>query len=67
MDRRSLLLGLGMRESSGNYSEGRDMSASNVTGDTAEAGLFQQSWNSHSASPHIAQLLDESKKPKKKK
>src|SRR5262245_57852015 len=31
-----LLMGLGMRESSGKYCEGRDMSASNVSADTAE-------------------------------
>src|SRR5262249_50719731 len=40
-----LLIGLGMRESSGRYCEGRDRSASNVTGETAEAGLFQTSYN----------------------
>src|SRR5215468_5651042 len=38
-----LLMGLGMRESSGRYCEGRDMSANNVSPDTAEAGLFQMS------------------------
>lgn len=52
-----MLYGLGMRESSGNYTEGRDMSASNVTADTAEAGLFQQSWNSHAASNEMVKLL----------
>src|SRR4051812_32385847 len=35
-----LMLGLGMRESSGRYCEGRDRSASNTTAETAEAGLF---------------------------
>lgn len=40
-----LLIGLGMRESSGRYCEGRDRSASNTTADTAEAGLFQTSYN----------------------
>jgi hypothetical protein len=40
-----LLIGLGMRESSGRHCEGRDRSASNVTADTAEAGLFQTSFN----------------------
>lgn len=46
-----LLTGLGMRESSGRYCEGRDMSASNTAADTAEAGLFQSSYNliGHSA------------------
>jgi hypothetical protein len=40
-----LMLGLGMRESSGQHCEGRDMSADNVQADTCEAGLFQASWN----------------------
>jgi peptidoglycan hydrolase-like protein with peptidoglycan-binding domain len=46
-----LLVGLGMRESSGKYCEGRDTSANNVTADTAEAGLFQMSFNAKAASP----------------
>lgn len=41
-----LLTGLGMRESSGLYREGRDITADNETSSTAEAGLFQQSYNS---------------------
>jgi uncharacterized protein (TIGR02594 family) len=52
-----LMIGLGMRESSGRYCEGRDISASNVTADTAEAGLFQASWNIRSASPQLPPLL----------
>lgn len=40
-----LLIGLGMRESSGRYCEGRDRSAGNTTAETAEAGLFQASWD----------------------
>jgi hypothetical protein len=54
-----LLMGLGMRESSGRYCEGRDQSASNTTSDTAEAGLFQSSWNFHSSSDEIEKLFDE--------
>lgn len=54
-----LLIGLGMRESSGRYCEGRDQSAQNVAADTAEAGLFQQSWDSHSASSLLTMLLSE--------
>ena len=54
-----LLYGLGMRESSGRYCEGRDMSADNVSADTAEAGLFQMSWNARSCSPHMQRLFDE--------
>lgn len=40
-----LLVGLGMRESNGQYCEGRDMSASNTSPTTAEAGLFQMSYS----------------------
>jgi Putative peptidoglycan binding domain len=54
-------MGLGMRESSGKHCEGRDQSASNTTSDTAEAGLFQQSWNSHTCSTEIDKLFDEYK------
>src|SRR5262249_55691775 len=35
----------------------RDRSATNVTADTAEAGLFQKSWNSRSASPELPKLF----------
>jgi hypothetical protein len=52
-----LLTGLGMRESSGRYCEGRDRSATNTTADTAEAGLFQTSFNARSASPLMPQLF----------
>lgn len=52
-----LLTGLGMRESSGQLCEGRDMSATNTTGETAEAGLFQVSYNSRGASPILPTLL----------
>lgn len=54
-----LMLGLGARESSGRYCEGRDMSASNVTADTAEASLYQTSWNIRSCSSAIPPLLNE--------
>ncbi len=52
-----LLIGLGMRESSGKNCAGRDQSASNTTADTAEAGLFQTSFNARSASPLLPQLF----------
>jgi hypothetical protein len=52
-----LMIGLGMRESSGRYCAGRDTSEDNTASDTAEAGLFQMSWNAHSASPLIGQLF----------
>jgi hypothetical protein len=52
-----LLIGLGMRESSGKHCEGRDMSASNTTAETAEAGLFQTSFNARTASPLLPTLF----------
>jgi N-acetylmuramoyl-L-alanine amidase/Putative peptidoglycan binding domain len=56
----ALLLGQGMRESSGKHCEGRDMSADNVQSDTAEAGLFQTSYNAHGASdPEFDALMAE--------
>jgi hypothetical protein len=54
-----LLIGLGMRESSGRHCEGRDRSADNVSAETAEAGLFQQSWNSSTCSTEILKLADQ--------
>jgi V8-like Glu-specific endopeptidase/cell wall-associated NlpC family hydrolase len=52
-----LLIGLGMRESSGKYCTGRDMSAQNTTAETAEAGLFQTSFNARHASPLLPALF----------
>ncbi len=52
-----LLIGLGMRESSGRHCEGRDRSASNVTADTAEAGLFQTSFDASRANGLLPQLF----------
>ena len=54
-----LLIGLGMRESSGRYCEGRDRSASNTTANTAEAGPFQTSFDAKSASPLMPQLFQQ--------
>ena len=54
-----LMIGLGMRESSGRYCEGRDQSAPNTEADTAEAGLFQMSWDANGASREIPRLLAE--------
>jgi N-acetylmuramoyl-L-alanine amidase/peptidoglycan hydrolase-like protein with peptidoglycan-binding domain len=63
----ALMLGHGMRESSGRHCEGRDMSASNVQSDTAEAGLFQTSYNAHSASdPEFGALMGEYSTPANK-
>ena len=56
----ALMLGHGMRESSGKHCEGRDQSADNVESDTAEAGLFQTSYNASSANePEFDDLMDE--------
>jgi hypothetical protein len=52
-----LMIGLGMRESSGQYYEGRDQSAENVESDTAEAGLFQTSWNINTCSDEFMDEL----------
>jgi hypothetical protein len=49
-----LLYGLGMRESSGMYFAG---SGGNTAATTAEAGLFQVSYNSHSTSPELDKLF----------
>jgi len=56
----TLLIGLGMRESSGDYSCGRDQSAgsSSQESDTCEAALFQMSWNMESASGEMETLFD---------
>jgi hypothetical protein len=56
-----LLTGLGMRESSGRHCEGRDMAATNADAATAEAGLFQVSYNSHSAHFLLDALFDQYK------
>ena len=45
----AFLVGLALRESSGKYCEGRDLSAKNITAETAESGMFQFSYNSISA------------------
>ncbi|AZZ37916.1 hypothetical protein CIK05_14270 [Bdellovibrio sp. qaytius] len=55
-------IGLGMRESSGKYCEGYDTAAgTNRTSAEGEAGLFQASYNSISASPELRKLYDEYK------
>jgi hypothetical protein len=54
-----LLTGLGMRESSGKYCDGRDMAAKNTTASTAEAGLFQVSYNARKANSLMPQLFQQ--------
>lgn len=53
----TLLIGLGMRESSGKYCCGRDMSADFSTADSAEAGIFQSSWGASRKSVEMKNLL----------
>lgn len=57
----TLGIGLGMRESSGNTTEGRDVTASRPTASSAEAGLFQTSFDSFNASPTLSRLFDQYK------
>lgn len=53
----TLLLGLGMRESSGEYCCGRDTSATNTTANSAEAGAWQTSYDSHTLSVELPKLF----------
>ncbi len=55
----TLAIGLGMRESSGNTTEGRDLTARNPSAASAEAGLFQTSFDSFNLSPALSQLNDQ--------
>lgn len=52
----TLMIGLGMRESSGKHCCGRDMSADFAKHDEAETGLFQVSYNSAAASSELNKL-----------
>lgn len=55
-------IGLGMRESSGNYCEGYDKAAGgNRSSSAAEAGLFQTSYDSIKFSPELTNLYTEYK------
>ncbi len=53
----TLLMGLGMRESSGQHCVGRDRGSSNVSADSAEAGAWQTSWDSRHASSELPKLF----------
>lgn len=61
----ALLIGLGMRESSGKYCVGRDRSADFSSADSAEAGLFQTSWGAHIASTAMSDLFSKYKSDQK--
>jgi hypothetical protein len=54
----TLLIGLGLRESTGNFCSGRDTSASNLDAMTAEAGAFQSSYNSMRAHPKLREIFE---------
>src|SRR5262249_45873941 len=51
--------GLACAKSSGRYCEDRDRSARNISADSAEAGLFQMSWDAHTADAEILRLFGE--------
>ena len=53
----AFLFGLGMRESSGKHCTGRDGSANNIASDTAEAGMFQTSYDSRGAHASLVPLF----------
>ena len=57
----TLLMGLGMRESSGQYCCGRDASATNTSSESAEAGAWQTSYDSKSASAELPKLFEKYK------
>jgi hypothetical protein len=54
----ALLIGLGMRESSGEYCTGRDRGADFNSADSAEAGLFQTSWGASKTHPTLPELFN---------
>lgn len=53
----SLVLGSAARESSWRWCVGKDPGAQNTTAETCEAGLYQTSYNSRSASPVLPELF----------
>lgn len=53
----TLLMSLGMQESSGRHCVGRDTSASNTSSDSAEAGAWQTSYDSRGASGELPKLF----------
>lgn len=57
----TLLLGLGMRESSGEHCCGRDASATNTSSESAEAGAWQTSYDSRGASVELPKLFEKYK------
>ena len=54
----TLLVALGIQESSGKYCSGRDRSANFSTADSAEAGTFQTSWGVSKKIPQLRLLFE---------
>jgi hypothetical protein len=54
-----VLYALGMRESSGQYSVGRDPGNKNMAASSSEAGLFQVSYDSHGKSMLLGKLIQQ--------
>src|SRR5262249_6912841 len=52
-----LLIGLGVRESNGNYCQGMDPTARYGGAQTADAGLFSTTYNSMMASPLLTEVF----------
>jgi TIR domain len=53
-----LLIGLGMRESSGRYCQGLDMAATTISADNADAGMFGTTYAIRTASPLMTDLFN---------
>lgn len=62
----TLSFGQAMAESSGRYCEGRDRAASNTSSESAEAGLFQTSWDSRYPSSELLKIFEAYKVDKSK-
>ncbi len=62
----TLGIGLGMRESSGKYCEGYDVSGGASNSSEAEAGMFQTSYNSVGASSELRKIYNEYKADRSK-
>lgn len=54
----TIMVSLGMHESSGRHCCGKDAAEPNVSHDTAESGLFQTSWNASYGVKALAGLLE---------
>lgn len=61
----TLLIGLGMRESSGRYGAGRDLSADYTSSSSAEAGLFQMAYVAKTFHDELLPLYEDFKSGKR--